>query len=78
LRPGPGFGITVNPDVLTRPLRWHKPRTVFVARCRTLFHSGVPEVIHRVGVQGEFREGVGARNASHACDQGVCALWQVA
>jgi protein gp37 len=27
---GPGFGLTVHPDVLTEPLRWRKPRTVFV------------------------------------------------
>lgn len=27
---GPGFGLTVHPDVLTEPLRWKKPRKVFV------------------------------------------------
>jgi protein gp37 len=27
---GPGFGVTVHPHVLTEPLRWRKPRKVFV------------------------------------------------
>jgi len=27
---GPGFGVTVHEDVLAEPLRWRKPRKVFV------------------------------------------------
>lgn len=27
---GPGFGLTIHPDVLAEPLRWRSPRTVFV------------------------------------------------
>ena len=27
---GPGFGLTVHPDALTVPLRWRKPRRVFL------------------------------------------------
>jgi protein gp37 len=39
---GPGFGLTVHPDVLTEPLRWKKPRTVFVNSMSDLFHARVP------------------------------------
>jgi protein gp37 len=39
---GPGFGLTVHPDVLTDPLRWKKPRTVFVNSMSDLFHARVP------------------------------------
>ena len=38
---GPGFGITVHPDVLAEPLRWKKPRKVFVNSMSDLFHAGV-------------------------------------
>lgn len=39
---GPGFGITVHPDVLAEPLRWKKPRKVFVNSMSDLFHARVP------------------------------------
>ncbi|MEU1133545.1 phage Gp37/Gp68 family protein [Streptomyces sp. NPDC005900] len=39
---GPGFGLTVHPDVLTEPLRWKKPRKVFVNSMSDLFHARVP------------------------------------
>lgn len=39
---GPGFGITVHPDSLTEPLRWKKPRKVFVNSMSDLFHARVP------------------------------------
>lgn len=39
---GPGFGLTVHPDVLTEPLRWRKPRKVFVNSMSDLFHARVP------------------------------------
>jgi len=38
---GPGFGITMHEDVLTEPLRWKKPRKVFVNSMSDLFHKGV-------------------------------------
>jgi protein gp37 len=38
---GPGFGITTHPDVLTEPLRWKKPRRVFVNSMSDLFHARV-------------------------------------
>jgi protein gp37 len=45
---GPGFGLTVHPDVLVEPLRWRDPRTVFVNSMSDLFHAKVPvEFIHR-------------------------------
>jgi protein gp37 len=46
---GPGFGLTVHPDVLTDPLRWKKPRRIFVNSMSDLFHARVPdEFIARV------------------------------
>ncbi|MFJ7525187.1 DUF5131 family protein [Streptomyces griseus] len=39
---GPGFGITNHPDTLTEPLRWKKPRKVFVNSMSDLFHARVP------------------------------------
>jgi protein gp37 len=46
---GPGFGLTLHPDVLDLPRSWRQPRLVFVDSMSDLFH---PEVslpfIHRV------------------------------
>ena len=39
---GPGFGLAVHPDTLTEPLRWKKPRKVFVNSMSDLFHARVP------------------------------------
>lgn len=41
---GPGFGLTVHPDTLELPMRWRKPRRVFVNSMSDLFHADVPEV----------------------------------
>jgi protein gp37 len=38
---GPGFGITGHPDTLGEPLRWRKPRRVFVNSMSDLFHARV-------------------------------------
>jgi protein gp37 len=38
---GPGFGIAMHPDRLEVPLRWRKPRKVFVNSMSDLFHKGV-------------------------------------
>ncbi len=40
---GPGFGIAWHPDTLTEPLRWKKPRKVFVNSMSDLFHTKVPD-----------------------------------
>lgn len=46
---GPGFGLTVHEDALTIPLRWRKPRKVFVNSMSDLFHARVPrEFVARV------------------------------
>jgi protein gp37 len=46
---GPGFGLTLHEDKLTEPLRWSKPRVVFVNSMSDLFHKDVPpEFIARV------------------------------
>lgn len=46
---GPGFAATVHPDALQVPLRWHRPRMVFVNSMSDLFHARVPrEFVARV------------------------------
>lgn len=39
---GPGFGLTLHPGALTIPLRWRKPRRVFVDSMSDLGHARVP------------------------------------
>lgn len=38
---GPGFGIAMHADSLDKPLRWTRPRRIFVNSMSDLFHSGV-------------------------------------
>jgi protein gp37 len=40
---GPGFGVTLHPDKLDEPLRWRKPRMVFVNSMSDLFHEQIPD-----------------------------------
>src|SRR5438477_7071638 len=40
---GPGFGVTCHDDALELPLRWRKPRRVFVNSMSDLFHPDVPD-----------------------------------
>jgi protein gp37 len=40
---GPGFGLTLHPDKLEQPLRWTKPRMVFVNSMSDLFHEEIPD-----------------------------------
>lgn len=43
-----GFGLTLQPQALSIPLSWKKPRTVFVNSMSDLFHKSVPlEFIQR-------------------------------
>jgi len=37
------FAVTLHPDVLTLPLRWRRPRRIFVNSMSDLFHEAVPE-----------------------------------
>lgn len=39
---GPGFGLTLHPASLDVPLRWKKPRLIFVNSMSDLFHQRVP------------------------------------
>lgn len=39
---GPGFGLTLHPDVVDIPRTWTLPRTVFVNSMSDLFHKDVP------------------------------------
>jgi len=44
-----GFALTLQPDQLTLPLRWRKPRRIFVNSMSDLFHEAVPDAfIHQV------------------------------
>jgi protein gp37 len=44
-----GFALTLHPAVLAAPLRWRKPRTIFVNSMSDLFHEAVPlEFIQQV------------------------------
>jgi protein gp37 len=38
-----GFDLTLRPNALTMPLRWRKPRKVFVNSMSDLFHKDVPD-----------------------------------
>jgi protein gp37 len=38
-----GFDLTLRPERLDQPLRWRKPRMIFVNSMSDLFHKGVPE-----------------------------------
>lgn len=38
-----GFNLTIHEEVLTAPLRWKKPRLIFVNSMSDLFHDDVPE-----------------------------------
>lgn len=38
-----GFAVTCHPDALDIPLRWRKPRTIFVNSMSDLFHEQVPD-----------------------------------
>ena len=40
---GPGFGVSLHPDVLERPLHWTSPRRIFVNSMSDLFHESVPD-----------------------------------
>lgn len=40
---GPGFAVTLHPDRLDQPLRWTKPRMIFVNSMSDLFHEAVPD-----------------------------------
>jgi protein gp37 len=42
-RSGPGFGLTLHWDKLEEPLRWRRPRTIFVDSMSDLFHKAVSE-----------------------------------
>lgn len=41
---GPGFGVTFHEDALTEPLRWRKPRLVFVNSMSDVAHARVSDV----------------------------------
>jgi protein gp37 len=38
-----GFQVTLHPDLLDAPIKWRKPRKIFVNSMSDLFHPGVPD-----------------------------------
>lgn len=56
--PGATTGVVLHPDRLTLPLRWRKPRRVFVNSLADLFHDDVPDefIAHTFGVMGHARQ----------------------
>jgi protein gp37 len=40
---GPGFGLTLHSDTVSLPMRWTKPRRIFVNSMSDLFHADVPD-----------------------------------
>lgn len=40
---GPGFGVSIHADALDLPLRWRKPRRIFVNSMSDLFHDDIPD-----------------------------------
>lgn len=40
---GPGFGVSVHPDALTKPLEWKRSRRIFVNSMSDLFHAEIPD-----------------------------------
>jgi len=55
---GPGFGLTLHPDKLEEPLRWRKPRMVFVNSMSDLFHEEIPDeyIVQVFEVMAEARQ----------------------
>lgn len=39
---GPGFGLSLHSDTVSLPMRWTKPRRIFVNSMSDLFHNDVP------------------------------------
>lgn len=44
---GPGFAVTLHPQTLSAPLKWRRPRVVFVNSMSDLFHDEVPDAYIR-------------------------------
>ncbi|MGE5481307.1 MAG: DUF5131 family protein [Bacteroidota bacterium] len=50
-----GFKITLHPDLLELPLRWRRPRLIFVNSMSDLFHEQVPAAFIRAAFDVMFR-----------------------
>jgi protein gp37 len=57
---GPGFGLSLHLDQVDLPLRWKRPRTVFVNSMSDLFHDRVPDafISHVFEVMGSAQQHV--------------------
>jgi len=43
-----GFAVTLHHDLIEAPLKWRKPRTIFVNSMSDLFHEKVPASFYKV------------------------------
>ena len=48
-----GFDLRLVPEKLAEPLRWSRPRMIFVNSMSDLFHKDVPRRLHRAGRRGD-------------------------
>lgn len=70
LTSGPGFALTCHPGELQRPLRWWKPRLVFVNSMSDLFHPDVPyrfirDVFNTMRICNGMTTAAGTKMPSH-------------
>ena len=57
-----GFELTLHGHLLDVPLRWRKPRHIFVNSMSDLFHEDVPRGVHRSGSSTSWRGAAGTRS----------------
>lgn len=53
-----GFDITLRPDKLDQPLKWKRPRRIFVNSMSDLFHPGVPDqfIVDVISIMAEAQQ----------------------
>src|SRR5260370_30724778 len=69
---GPGFGVTVHPGALEIPLRWRRPRLVFVNSMSDL-SGGVTIFVQAFPQVGAYRcSPIRARHVSRTRNRGNC------
>ena len=75
-----GFEVTVHDHVLEAPLKWQRPRTIFVNSMSDLFHSDVPtsfirEVFGVMGQAGRHRFQVLTKRSERLAELSAALPW---
>ena len=75
-----GFDLQLRPERLDQPLRWKKPRTIFVNSMSDLFHPGVPddyvhEVFEIMAAAGQHRFQVLTKRAERLAELAPSLPW---